>query len=111
MQRQRGELVPIGEVVSGLDDVLVPAFRAATPAPTPATGKSNKRVNGPYRLYLQAGPKNKLPYGNLPGCVPKRCGPKAARSSWVVRFPGSCGSWISTAPAAEAGESGHGSLS
>ena len=27
MQRKRGELVPIGEVVSGLDDVLVPAIR------------------------------------------------------------------------------------
>ena len=27
MQRKRGELVPIGEVVSGLDDVLVPALR------------------------------------------------------------------------------------
>ena len=31
MQRQRGELVPIGEVVSGLDDVLVPAIRDASP--------------------------------------------------------------------------------
>ena len=31
MQRQRGELVPIGEVVSGLDDVLVPAIREASP--------------------------------------------------------------------------------
>ena len=25
-----------------------------------------KRVNGPYRLYMQAGPENKLPYGSLP---------------------------------------------
>ena len=31
MERKRGELVPIGEVVSGLDDVLVPAFREASP--------------------------------------------------------------------------------
>ena len=31
MQRKRGELVPIGEVVSGLDDVLVPAIRADSP--------------------------------------------------------------------------------
>ncbi len=31
VQRQRGELVPIGEVVSGLDDVLVPAIREASP--------------------------------------------------------------------------------
>ena len=31
MQRKRGELVPIGEVVSGLDDVLVPAIPSASP--------------------------------------------------------------------------------
>ena len=31
MQRKRAELVPIGEVVSGLDDALVPAIRDATP--------------------------------------------------------------------------------
>ena len=31
MARQRGELVPIGEVVSGLDDVLVPTIREASP--------------------------------------------------------------------------------
>ena len=31
MQRQHGELVPIGEVVSGLDDVLVPAIRDDSP--------------------------------------------------------------------------------
>ena len=31
MQRQRGELVPIGEVVPGLDDVAVPAIRDASP--------------------------------------------------------------------------------
>ena len=31
MQRQRGELVPIGEVVSGLDDALVSAIRDNSP--------------------------------------------------------------------------------
>ena len=31
MQRQRGELVPIGAAVSGLDDVLVPAIRNDSP--------------------------------------------------------------------------------
>ena len=144
MQRQRGELVPIGEVIGGLDgpvkalldapqarhhftqtdqvNQLVSASEAdpdlgfmarlmalcSLPRTNPGNRKEYRRVNGPYRLYMQAGPENKLPYGNLPGCVPKRCGSKAARSSWVVRFPGSCGSWISTAPAAEAGESGHG---
>ena len=31
MQRKRAGLVPIGEVVSGLDDVLVPAIPSASP--------------------------------------------------------------------------------
>ena len=31
MQRKHGELGPIGEVVSGLDDVLVPTIRDASP--------------------------------------------------------------------------------
>ena len=31
MQRQRGEWVPIGEAVSGLDDELVPALRDDSP--------------------------------------------------------------------------------
>ena len=31
MQRKQDELVPIGEAVSGLDDVLVPAIRDAPP--------------------------------------------------------------------------------
>ena len=31
MQRKRGELVPIGEVVSGLDDARVPAIRNDSP--------------------------------------------------------------------------------
>ena len=31
MNRKRGKLVPIGEVVSGLDDELVPAVPAASP--------------------------------------------------------------------------------
>ena len=31
MQRQRGELVPIGDAVSGLDDVAVPAIRCDSP--------------------------------------------------------------------------------
>ena len=30
MQRQRGELVPIGDALSGLDDVLVPENRQST---------------------------------------------------------------------------------
>ena len=36
------------------------------PRTNPGNRKEYKRVNGPYRLYMQAGPENKLPYGNLP---------------------------------------------
>ena len=103
MQRKRGELVPIGEVIADLPGP-VKAIREATPqalhhftqadqvnqlvgaseadpdlgfmarllalCALPRTNPGNrllyKRVNGPYRLYMQAGPENKLPFGNLP---------------------------------------------
>ena len=106
MQRQRGELVPIGEVVAGLDGP-VKAIRDASPqslhhftrfdqvnqlaeaseadpdlgfmarllalCALPRTNPGNrllyKRVNGPYTLYMQAGPENKLPYGNIPRLI------------------------------------------
>ena len=103
MQRQRGELVPIGEVVADLggpvkaireaspqavhhftqaDQVnqLVSASEAdpdrgfmarmmvlcSLPRTNPGNQKEYKRVNGPFTLYMQSGPGNKLPYGNLP---------------------------------------------
>ena len=104
MQRQRGGLVPIGEVVTGLDDEPVPAIPAASPQArrsftvadqvnqlvaaseadpdlgfmartmalcslprsNPGNRKEYKRVNGPFTLYMQSGPGNKLPFGNLP---------------------------------------------
>ena len=101
MQLERSGLVPIGEVLSGLDDVpairddspqarhcftqadqvnlLVSAreadpdrgFMARTmalcslPRSNPGNRKEYKRVNGPFTLYMQSGPGNKLPYGNL----------------------------------------------
>ena len=36
------------------------------PRTNPGNRKEYKRVNGPYRLYMQAGPETKLPFGNLP---------------------------------------------
>ena len=103
MQRQRGELVPIGAVVADLggpvkaireaspqavhhftqaDQVnqLVSASEAdpdrgfmarmmvlcSLPRTNPGNQKEYKRVNGPFTLYMQSGPGNKLPYGNLP---------------------------------------------
>ena len=38
----------------------------ALPRTNPGNRLLYKRVNGPYRLYMQAGPENKLPFGNLP---------------------------------------------
>ena len=103
MQRQRGSLVPVAEVVSGsngpvkairddspqarhhftqADQVnqLVAASEAtpdlgfiarmmalcSLPRTNPGDRKEYKRANGPFTLYMQSGPGNKLPFGNLP---------------------------------------------
>ena len=102
MQRQRGDLVPIGEALADLPgpvqalipsrstqhhftladqvDQLVTAsettpdlgFMArmlvlcSLPRTNPGNQHQYKRVNGPYRLYMQAGPETKLPFGNFP---------------------------------------------
>ena len=106
MQRQRGELVLIGDALSDLGGP-VKAIREASPqalphftradqvnqlvgaseadpdlgfmarmmvlCSLPRTNPGNrhqyKRVNGPYRLYMQAGPETKLPFGNLPRLI------------------------------------------
>ena len=39
------------------------------PRCNPGNRKEYKRVNGPYRLYMQAGPETKLPFGNLPRLI------------------------------------------
>lgn len=36
------------------------------PRTNPGNRHLYKRANGPYRLYMQAGPETRLPYGNLP---------------------------------------------
>ena len=104
MQRQRGELVPIGDALSEQLDVPVTAIPAASPQArhhftrfdqvdqlvmaseadpergfmartmalcslprtNPGNQKEYKRVNGPFTLYMQSGPGNKLPFGNYP---------------------------------------------
>ena len=75
----------------------------------PRTNPGNRlryvRRNGPYTLIMTAtGTTEKLPYGNLPrlllhGSRRKRCGRKAACSSWVIHCRSSCGSSTSTARA------------
>ena len=67
MQRQRGELVPIDDVVSGLDDVLVKAIRDEV-APGAALfhrGRSSK----PACQRQRSGPGSRLLHGANDGVV------------------------------------------
>ena len=103
MQRQRGELVPVAEVITDLPGPVQalrktppPARRGFTladqvnqlvgaseadpdlgfmarmmalcslPRTNPGNRHQYKRVNGPFRLYMQAGAETKLPFGNIP---------------------------------------------
>ena len=126
MQRQRGSLVPVAEVVSGLNGP-VKAIRDASPqalhhftqadqvnqlveaseadtdlgfmgrtmalCSLPRTNPGNrllyKRVNGPYTLYMQAGPENKLPYGNFPRLILAWVSTEAVRTQSRVLVLGS----------------------
>ena len=82
--------------------------RMMAPCSLPRTNPGNryqyKRVNGPYKLYMQAGPENKLPYGNIPRLLLVWMCTEAVRTSPVsspsgIRSRSSCASWASTAPA------------
>ena len=80
MERQRGELVPIGDALADQVHQLVSAseadpdlgFMARTmalcslPRSNPGNRHQYKRVNGPFKLVMVAGADNKLPFGNLP---------------------------------------------
>ena len=103
MARQRGELVPVAEVITDLPGPVQalrktppPARRGFTladqvnqlvgaseadpdlgfmarmmalcslPRTNPGNRHQYKRVNGPFRLYMQAGAETKLPFGNIP---------------------------------------------
>ena len=39
------------------------------PRTNPGNRKEYKRVNGPYRLYMQAGLETKLPFGKIPSLL------------------------------------------
>ena len=65
MQRERGELVPIGEVVSGLDDMSVPAIRDDSPQAAPL---HPLRSGGPACFSPRSGPGSRF-YGPHDGAV------------------------------------------
>ena len=64
MQRQRGELGPIGEVIGGLGGLLA---LCCLPRTNPGNRTQYVRRNGPVTLVMNAGGIDyKLPYGNIP---------------------------------------------
>ena len=70
MQRQHGELVPIGDALSELGGP-VKSIRETTPQARHHFTRADQVnqlvcVNGPFTLYMNTTADNKLPYGNLP---------------------------------------------
>ena len=76
------------------------------PRTNPGNRKEYVRRNGPYALVMSAGGLNKLPFGNIPRlllawvCTEDGADPKPRVDPGPRRSPSSCGSWISSAPAA-----------
>ena len=60
------QLVSASEVDADLGFMARLTALCALPRINPGNRREYKRVNGPYRLYMQAGPETKLPFGNLP---------------------------------------------
>ena len=78
------------------------------PRTNPGNRKEYIRRNGPYTLGMSAGSTTSCPTATCRvcswrGCAPKRYERKTARSSSGVRWPISCGVWVSTTMAAQCG--------
>ena len=63
---QVNQLVLASEVDADLGFMARLTALCSLPRINPGNRREYKRVNGPYRLYMQAGPETKLPFGNLP---------------------------------------------
>ena len=63
---QVNQLVQASEADPDLGFMARTMALCSLPRTNPGNRLQYKRVNGPYRLYMQAGPETKLPYGNLP---------------------------------------------
>ena len=63
---QVNQLVSASEADPDLGFMARLTALCALPRINPGNRREYKRVNGPYRLYMQAGPETKLPFGNLP---------------------------------------------
>ena len=63
---QVNQLVGVSEADPDLGFMARLMALCSLPRTNPGNQLLYKRVNGPYRLYMQAGPETKLPFGNLP---------------------------------------------
>ena len=63
---QVNQLVSASEADPDLGFMARLMVLCSLPRSNPGTRKEYKRVNGPHKLVMQAGPDNKLPFGNLP---------------------------------------------
>ena len=63
---QVNQLVGASEADPDLGFMARMMVLCSLPRTNPGNRHQYKRVNGPYRLYMQAGPETKLPFGNLP---------------------------------------------
>ena len=63
---QVGQLVEASEAEAETGFMARLIALCCLPRTNPGNRLLYKRVNGPYTLYMQAGPENKLPYGSLP---------------------------------------------
>ena len=105
---QIDQLVEASEVDADLGFMARLLALCSLPRTNPGDQKEYIRRNGPYTLGMSAGINNKLPYATCRVCswrgsAPKRYGRKTANSSLDVRWPTSCGVWVSTTMAAQCG--------
>ena len=63
---QVNQLVSANEADPDLGFMARMMVLCSLPRSNPGNRKEYKRVNGPFTLYMQSGPGNKLPYGNFP---------------------------------------------
>ena len=63
---QVNQLVAASEADPDLGFMARTMALCSLPRSNPGNRKEYKRVNGPFTLYMQSGPGNKLPFGNLP---------------------------------------------
>ena len=105
---QIDQLVEASEADADLGFMARLLALCSLPRTNPGDQKEYIRRNGPYTLGMSAGINNKLPYGNLPRLLLAWVCTEAVRTQnreliLDVRWPTSCGVWVSTTMAAQCG--------